>query len=171
MAAYSGPVYGVYIFTHGHARAIWFDEGLGISIDGYDRRQTRSDFYTISELNMLTIQGTVHLLGCNVGSLDMYWHGRDGHNFASKLSTRVTGGPVTGFDGSVGFGPAASRFTAPLTGNWAPRLSHNQNSFHQTRGYLNVDNHRRPAGRQQFLGGQLNNSLIAPPGGTFLRAL
>jgi len=79
-------------------------------------------------------------------------------NFASALSTRVSGGSVIGFDGNVAFGSLIG-LVRRITGGLSPRLSVDQNSFH-TLVEIHGGTRRSPDGRQQFVNGQLNNSFV-----------
>jgi RHS repeat-associated protein len=165
MGDLSDVISGVFIFTHGNPRSIWFTDGSGISIDGRNMDQVRNPrlnqtpvLRQISELNIVDVQSVVRLFSCNPGHLDAY---ENGGSFASVLSTRVTGGSVIGYDGNVSFGPIASIF-ARITGNYSPRLSSSQDGFKSWVTFYGGVAGRKAAGPQQFVNGQLNNSFIAP---------
>ena len=163
MAAYKDEtIHGVYIFTHGHDRAIWFGSGNNaISVDGYNRAG-ENVLRSLSELNVANIHGSVHLFSCNSGHLATYYSIKgDGHNFASALSLKISGNSsVIGYDGNVGFGPGG--IFNSITGDWKPRLSHSQDSFY-TILELREASKRKPRGAQQYINGQLNNFFM--PGG------
>ena len=162
MSNFADTIYGVYIFTHGNTRSIWFTDGTGISIDGRSIAQVRDPNMSqtpvlrqISDLNQINVHGSVHLRSCNPGHLTAY---AVGGSFASVLSTRVSGGSVIGYDGNVSFGSIASIF-ARITGNFSPRLSRDQDSFHSWTTF-HGGTRRSPSGPQQFVNGQLNNSFV-----------
>jgi hypothetical protein len=174
MARYAGVIGSVSIFAHGTDRALTLGRGYEnvISVDGLTRGDYRNGvienrvpvYASISALYRINIKGYVGLFSCNSGHLDTYGHHvfSDGHNFASALSTRVSGGAVVGYDGAVGFGPAiGSAITAPATGNWRPRLSNNQEGF-ENLVYWRTDGKvsRDPLGPQQFVAGQLDNDFV-----------
>jgi len=164
----ANTINNVFIFTHGHGRAIWFDDDSAITVDGltgypvfesmYPPRNRYPAYASIGELNPITVQGGVHLFSCNPGHLNVYNRASDGHNFASALSTRVNG-TVTGFDGSVGFGLGDP--LTYITGVWIPRLSQTQGSFFNI-----IDDHggviRVPRGVQQFRDGNLSHGQFMP---------
>jgi len=129
-----------------------------------------NDLYTLNN-----ISGYVRLYSCNPGHLNAYMNEPYG-NFASALSTRVNGGGgVTGYDGTVGFGTNNTRrFPRPRRdvtlpspignrlpgGNWEPRLSNDQEDFHDIVEYYG-GSPRQPHGELLYVNGELAPGQIA----------
>ena len=161
-------IFGVFIFSHGHGRAISFANTFdAISVDGYTRASAtalaEAILRSLSELNPIQLyRGHVHLFACNPGHMATY-HAMEGGNFASALSSRVSGGGVFAFDGSVAFGVSGGfwgNVRTMLTRNFVPRVSNQQGGFRYILEHHGHERYsREPYGRLFFRDGQ----LAAPP--------
>ena len=157
-------IFGVFIFTHGHGRAISFANTFdAISVDGYTRASATASaeaiLRSLAELNPIQLyRGHVHLFACNPGHMATY-HAMEDGNFASALSSIVSGGGVFAFDGGVAFGVSGGFWgnaRTMLTRNFVPRVSNRQGGFRYILEHHGHERYsREPYGRLFFRDGQL----------------
>jgi len=119
----------VYVFSHCNGMSLIFQDGVGISATGLNKDGDK--IMAISSLAHENVgsMGSLYLVTCNAGHVDLYEKGEDGTN-AAWAFVNLGVPKVVAYDGNMSFGSSEGQYEA--------RKSWNQKGFAAAYGDFNI---------------------------------